>query len=262
VNSGLAVDGLTARVEGHVLLDNVSFRAPPSQITGLVGPNGAGKSTLMRSLLGLADVQGSATYNGRDLLKMPRRERSRIAALVEQSSATQERPTVKDVVSLGRLPFQPLWQSSPSSIDEKHVDMALHEVGLGHMAQRLFNTLSGGEQQRVQLARALAQDPHLLVLDEPTSSLDIHAQLLAFDVVRRRSDAGATVIMSLHDLNAALAICDHLVVLDKGKVRASGPAGEVLSPTLLAEVYGVRGTMFINPSTGRPTISFEGRISD
>src|SRR5690606_6015064 len=154
-----------------------SFAAPAGQVIGLIGPNGAGKSTLLAALLGLVSAQGTIRFEDADLPSMPRRDRARLAAMVEQSASTEERLTVRDVVALGRIPFEPAWQAEPGPGDAAVIEAALKETGMTAFATRLFHTLSGGEQQRVHLARALAQEPRLLLLDEPTSHLDIAGQL-------------------------------------------------------------------------------------
>lgn len=214
-------------------------------MTALIGPNGAGKSTLLTALIGLRRLSaGSVTFGGHDLVAMPAAERAKLCAYVEQSAATPERLTVRDVVGLGRIPFQSTWQTSLTGDDGALVAAALDALSMSGFAQRLYHTLSGGEQQRVQMARALAQEPKLLLLDEPTSHLDIEAQLLALDVLRDRARAGCTVLLAMHDLNLAARFCDHLVVLKGGHVVAEGAPSDVLTPERLLDVYGVHATIF------------------
>jgi iron complex transport system ATP-binding protein len=261
--SGLIVSDLGVTLGGKAVVDAVSLVAEPGQVTGLIGPNGAGKSSLMRAMLGLTPVgSGKVTFDGTDLLAMPNRLRAQRAAFVEQSGSTEARLTAHDVVMLGRIPFQSVWQSAPSAQDLQVVDMALAAVDMGPLAGRLFHTLSGGEQQRVLIGRALAQEPRLLVLDEPTSHLDVHAQLATLDLLRRRARAGATVVLALHDLNLAAAYCDALVVLSHGRVVGAGAPGDVLTPALLRTVYGVDATLLRHPGTGRPVIAYDLPNSD
>jgi iron complex transport system ATP-binding protein len=158
---------------------------------------------------------------------------------------------------LGRIPFQSIWQTVPSAEDENAVAAALEAVGMSSLAERSYGTLSGGEQQRMQLARALAQQPRLLVLDEPTNHLDIHAQLTTLALLQALARAGATVLLSLHDLNLAAAFCDSLVVLHSGRVVAQGQPKAVLTPALLRDVYEVQASVLPHPLTGRPLLAFD-----
>ena len=158
---------------------------------------------------------------------------------------------------LGRIPFQSVWQSEPSTTDGLAIDAALASVGMAGFAGRHYHTLSGGEQQRLQVARALAQEPQLLVLDEPTNHLDVHAQLSILGLLRRRAQAGATVLLALHDLNLAAAFCDDLVVLHGGKLVTQGTPEAVLTPALLRDVYGVKASLLRHPGTGRPLIAYD-----
>jgi iron complex transport system ATP-binding protein len=220
------VEGVSVMVGTRAILDSAGFTAPPGKVTGLVGPNGSGKSTLIATLIGLRQrSDGSIRFGGADLPGMPPADRARRVAYVEQFASTTERLTVRDVVALGRLPFQPDWRAEHSPRDNAIVAAAIAELGLTEFGTRLYFTLSGGEQQRVQVARALAQQPQLLLLDEPTSHLDIAAQLTVMDVLTRKAAAGATVLVALHDLNLAARYCDHLVVLSNGRVdgRAHPP---------------------------------------
>lgn len=258
MSAGLVVSGATVRVGVSTILDGVSFGARSGALTGLIGPNGAGKSTLMRAALGLVSLDaGSIAFDGTDLPGMPRRARARLSAFVEQSGATEVHLTAREVVLLGRTPFQSIWQSAPSPADDQAVDEALTAVEMTDLGARLYHTLSGGEQQRLQIARALAQQPRLLILDEPTNHLDVHAQLAILSLLRRRARAGATVLLALHDLNLAAAFCDTLVVLHKGRQVAEGTADDVLTPALLRSVYDVDGTLLRHPSTGRPMIAYD-----
>lgn len=256
--SGLTVSGLGVVLGGKIILSDIALTAPPGTVTGLIGPNGAGKSTLMRAMLGLTSLTaGTVTFDSTDLLTMPGRTRAQLAAFVEQSGSTDARLTAREVVMLGRIPFQSVWQSTPSPADIAETDAALLAVDMTTFADRLFHTLSGGEQQRILIARALAQQPRLLILDEPTSHLDVHAQLTTLDLLRRRAQAGATVVLALHDLNLAAAFCDSLVVLHDGKQAAEGTAEQVLTPALLRRVYGVDATLLKHPATGRPLIAYD-----
>lgn len=258
MSTGLNVSGMSVRVGGKLLLDGVDLVAAQGEVTGLIGPNGAGKSTLMRAMLGLVACDGGqARFNGADLLTMPGRVRAQLAAFVEQSGGTDARLTARDVVLLGRIPFQSLWQARPSMEDDRVVAEALDAVAMQDFSGRLYHTLSGGEQQRIQIARALAQQPQLLVLDEPTSHLDIHAQLAMLALLRRLAGQGATILVALHDLNLAAGFCDRLVVLHEARLVAAGRPETVLTPALLREIYQVEAQVLPHPRTGRPMLAYE-----
>jgi iron complex transport system ATP-binding protein len=256
----LVVADLAVSRSGRPILSDVGFTAPAGSITGLIGPNGAGKSTLLSALLGLVPVSGTARFQAADLLVMPRRDRARLAALVEQSASTEERLSVRDVVALGRIPFEAAWQSGPSPEDDAIITNALADTEMAAFAARRFDTLSGGEQQRVHLARAFAQQPRLLLLDEPTSHLDIRAQLQLLALLRAKADAGMTILVALHDLNLAVRFCDHMVVLADGKTAAEGTPSGILTPALLETVYGVRARLVPDAGSAQPFIVYDEAV--
>ncbi|WP_020016899.1 ATP-binding cassette domain-containing protein [Promicromonospora sukumoe] len=257
-------------IGSRAILDDVGVLAPGGAVTGLLGPNGSGKSTLLRVLAGAqqagrAGSGGAAPssasgpsleFDGADLAALPRRERARVLALVEQDATTDLPLTVLDAVLLGRIPHRSLL-AGDSDADRAAAHAALDAAGAKELADREVGTLSGGERQRVHMARALAQASRLLLLDEPTNHLDISAQLHAMRVLRDLAADGVTVVAALHDLNLAASTCDHLVLLDHGRVVAAGPVAEVLVPEVLEPVYGVRVDVLRHPRTGRPVLSFE-----
>lgn len=256
--SGLVVEGLTVRAGERTILSGIGCTAPAGEITALIGPNGAGKSTLIAAILGQrAAVAGEVRFAGTDLARRPAAERARIAAHVEQAATTTERLSVRDVVALGRIPFQTGWRVPADPAEDAIIERALDELAVTPLATRLYHTLSGGEQQRVQIARAIAQRPRLLLLDEPTSHLDVHAQLLVLDRLRRLADSGCTVLLALHDLNLAARFADRLVVLGGGKVAAEGAPSEVLDAQLLRRVYGVEARVLVLPDTAYPVVIFD-----
>jgi iron complex transport system ATP-binding protein len=237
---------------GRVVVDGVDCTIPEASVSALVGPNGAGKSTLLRTLAAVHRPDaGSVTFTEADLFALPRRERAKLVAFVEQDTSTETAMTVASVVGLGRLPHEGLWGGST-----REVDFALERAGVAAFADREFATLSGGERQRVLLARALAQEPSLLLLDEPTNHLDIGAQLAVLTLLRSLAADGMTVLAALHDLGLAATYSDHVIVLRDGRVVAAGPTAETLTPELLREVYGVEATVLTNPETGRNVLAF------
>ncbi|TRW45251.1 ABC transporter ATP-binding protein [Georgenia yuyongxinii] len=238
--SALDVAALTYAAGPVTILDGVDATVPAGAVCAVVGPNGAGKSTLLRLLVGaLAPAAGTLLLSGEDLTRLNRRERARRLALVEQDAASDVAQDVLDIVLLGRTPHRPRW-GGDSATDLQVARRAMARAGAGATAGRDFATLSGGERQRVHLARALAQEPQVLLLDEPTNHLDVAAQLAVLGLARELADDGVTVLAALHDLNHALRSCDHVLVLDAGRVVAAGHPREVLTAELVSAVYGVR----------------------
>ncbi len=256
MSGDLLVQDVTWTVDNRRILNGLTCRAPAGSLTGLLGPNGAGKSTLLRVVSGvLGPDRGQVRLDGLDLLAMPRRERARRVALVEQEAVSFVPLSAREAVLVGRTPHGSRW-GGVSPADRAAVADAIAEAGVDDLADRLLGTLSGGERQRVHLARALAQEPGLLLLDEPTNHLDVHAQLDVLDVVGRLTARGVTAVAALHDLNIAAAACDHVVLLDGGRVVAEGGVSDVLRPEVLEPVYRVRCDVLTHPTTGRPVLTF------
>ncbi|MEV7972966.1 putative F420-0 ABC transporter ATP-binding protein [Cellulomonas sp. NPDC089187] len=248
----LSIAGAGVRLGGRWVVDGVTATPPPGALTGLLGPNGAGKSTLLRMIAGLLTPEtGTVLIDGADVHDLPRRERARRLALLEQESSSTVPLTVREVVELGRIPYRTLWGTDTAASDA--TERALVAAGAAHLADRSWDALSGGERQRVHIARALAQEPDLLLLDEPTNHLDVAAQLSLLRFVR---DLGWTTVAALHDLNLAAAYCDHVLVLSQGVLVAAGDPRDVLTPELVARVYGVDCEVLTHPGTGRPVIAF------
>jgi iron complex transport system ATP-binding protein len=246
---------VTDDIDGTRILDGLVFEAPAARVTALLGPNGAGKSTLLRVVAGIQrPLSGSVHFEGDDLLAMRRRERARRVALVEQDATTELPLTGRAVAALGRTPHEALLGGHDPSSDAI-VTQALTDAGALPFAERELPTLSGGERQRVLLARALAQQPRLLLLDEPMNHLDIAAQLDVLGVLARLAADGVTVFAAMHDLALAASHADHVVVLSHGRVVASGPTAEALTPDLIHEVYGVRAAWTVNPLTGKALLA-------
>ncbi|GGT58427.1 ABC transporter ATP-binding protein [Streptomyces kurssanovii] len=248
------IDALTVEVAGARLVREVTLRAGSGQVVGLVGPNGSGKSTLLRCVYrALRPSAGTVRLGGEDLHSLSAREGARRLAALPQEVVAEFDFTVHEVVAMGRLPHQ---RSVARTTDEdrKACEAALVRVGSGHLSDRGFLTLSGGEKQRVLIARALAQQPSVLVLDEPTNHLDIAQQLEVLALVR---GSGLTVLTALHDLNLAALHCDLLYVIDSGRIVASGAPHDVLTPELLAEVFGVRAHRVPHPESGAVQLLFD-----
>ncbi|MFE7795627.1 ABC transporter ATP-binding protein [Streptomyces sp. NPDC057460] len=248
------IDALTVEIVGARLVEEVTLGVGAGQFVGLVGPNGSGKSTVLRCVYrALRPTAGTVRFGGEDVCAMSARESARRLAALPQEAVTEFDFTVAEVVAMGRLPHQrPVTRTTDE--DRQTCESALTRVGAGHLADRGFLTLSGGEKQRVLIARALAQQPRVLVLDEPTNHLDIAQQLEVLALVR---DSGLTVLTALHDLNLAALHCDLLHVIESGRIVASGAPHDVLTPELLAEVFGVRAHRVPHPETGAVQLLFD-----
>ncbi|WP_406150805.1 ABC transporter ATP-binding protein [Streptomyces sp. NBC_01012] len=248
------IDTLTVELAGARLVEDVTLRAGSGQLVGLVGPNGSGKSTLLRCVYrALSPSAGTVRIDGEDLRSMTARESARRIAALPQEVVPEFDFTVAEIVAMGRLPHQgPVARTTDE--DRRMCEAALKGVGAAHLADRGFLTLSGGEKQRVLIARAFAQQPQVLVLDEPTNHLDIAQQLEVLSLVR---GSGLTVLTALHDLNLAALHCDALHVIDGGRIVASGAPHDVLTPELLAEVFCVRAHRVPHPETGAVQLLFD-----
>ncbi|MFV0320052.1 MAG: ABC transporter ATP-binding protein [Microbacterium sp.] len=259
--TGLVCRGVRVARSGKSVLHDVDLLAPPGAITAILGPNGAGKSTLLHALAGgVPSTMTELSLDGEDLLRMPRRERARRLALVEQEPGPLEGLRARDVVALGRIPHEGAWRQADGNADAV-VEHSLQAVDGTALAARRYATLSGGEKQRVQLARALAQEPRMLLLDEPTNHLDVRAQLAALAVVRARAAGGATVVAALHDLSLAMSAADHVVVMAQGRVVAAGGPAQVLTPALIRDVWQVHADILTNPTTGRAVVALAEAFS-
>lgn len=251
--SRLRLADVAVRLGGADVLDGVELECRAGELVGLVGPNGSGKSTLLRTVYRMARPwAGRVTIDGDDAWALPSREVARRAAAVVQERPSEFDFTVGEVVALGRLPHKGSFDRD-NGADRAVVEAALVRVGLAALAGRTFATLSGGEKQRALVARALAQQSRLLLLDEPTNHLDVRHQLEVLDLV---SGLGVTTLAALHDLNLAATYCDRVYVLDAGRVVASGPPRDVLTPEMVGAVFGVRAERFDHPITGRPQLAF------
>ncbi|MDN7024425.1 ABC transporter ATP-binding protein [Methanoculleus sp. FWC-SCC1] len=237
------------------VLDGVSMTCAEGELVGVVGPNGCGKTTLMRCMAGyLVPDAGSIAYNGRPLRDLPPRECARIRAVVEQQLVTPFDFSVYEYVMLGRTPYLGRFGSETTE-DHRYVEDALGLTGSSPFRDRLIGTLSGGELQRVMIARALAQRPGILLLDEPTSHLDVRYRLEIMHLLRDLGGERAVVAV-LHDINDAYAFCDRVLLLRQAKAVAFGPPAEVLTAGALSDVFGVVAHPLEHPGTPAPVLSF------
>ncbi|SBW12979.1 Hemin import ATP-binding protein HmuV [uncultured Alphaproteobacteria bacterium] len=237
--SGYAIRGLTVTRGDRAVLDRLDLDLSGPGVVGLIGPNGAGKTTLLKALLGfLPATAGEVAFDGRRLADWNRAALACRVGYLAQGAPCAWPMAVADVVDLGRTPHRRA-HGARRAADAAAVAAAMAATGVSHLAARSALDLSGGERVRVMLARALAGEPEMLLADEPVAGLDPHYQLQVMEVLRRLADAGRAVVVVLHDLTLAARFCDRVVVLDSGRVAADGRSEEVLTPDVLAEVFGV-----------------------
>ncbi|WP_186767863.1 ABC transporter ATP-binding protein [Enterobacter roggenkampii] len=247
----VVVDKLSVTLQARRVLSDISFMAQRSQTVGLLGPNGSGKSTLIRAMAGVQPcTYAGITMGGKQTNTLSQRQFSRKLAFVPQHAEAEAEMSVLDIVRLGRTPhrraFTPWHQA-----DEDAVQQALSMMKLNALAHRAWQRLSGGERQRCQIARALTQQPDILLLDEPINHLDIQFQL---ELMRLVTALPVTVIVALHDLNLAANYCQHLVVLNEGRVVASGEPAAVLTPELIQSTWQVDASIY---RTDRGTMNIQ-----
>ena len=238
---------------GIKVLNNVSIDIRFGTFTGILGPNGAGKTTLLKQILNLLPVEKkSILIRGTDIKSYSRKEIAKIEAYVPQSAKIDFKFTVEQVVLMGRTPFLGRFDRE-SSKDLEIAQWAMKETGVLEFRDKFITQLSGGELQRVVIARALTQEPIILALDEPTSHLDIHHQINILSILRTLAKRkGLTILAVLHDVNHALEYCDNLFLLDKGKIINSGSPEKVISPKVMKTVYNLNVKITKNPFTGKP----------
>lgn len=239
MSSGISVEHLSAgHRPGVDVLHDVSLTAPRGRITALLGPNGAGKSTLLKTMVGLLPVRGGISLDGASLASLSPAERAKHLAYVPQRTLLTARLQVRSVVGLGRFAHVgPL--AGLSSADREAVEHAMGEADVAHLAERIFTELSGGEQQRVLLARALATGARTLLLDEPTSSLDVRHMLALHIALRDLAARDWCILIVLHGLGEARMLADDAVLLKEGRVYAAGAVDTVVHPDPIRDVYGV-----------------------
>ncbi|MFD3653532.1 ABC transporter ATP-binding protein [Streptomyces sp. NPDC058620] len=249
----VSVDGVSFGYPGRTVLADIRLRVAPGESVALVGLNGCGKSTLLRLVAGLLrPSSGRVLLDGEDVARLSRRATARRVALLHQSSPSVPGMTVRQLVRQGRYAAR-----GPLGMLREGADgvcaRALADVGVSDWSDRMVDSLSGGERQRVRLAMSLAQDTNVLLLDEPTTYLDLRHQLEVLQtVVRLREERSLTVVMVLHDLGHAARFADRIVALRGGRVAADGPPGRIVTPGLLAEVLGVAGRVGTDPVGGWP----------
>lgn len=252
--SRLHAEKIELRYADRTIVDELSLEIPDGGFTVVVGPNGCGKSTLLRALgRMLAPRSGRVLLDGNDIRSYRTKEVARRIALLPQSPLSPGAITVADLVARGRYPYQSmLRQWSPE--DERVVAEALAEVGMRNAANQLVDELSGGQRQRVWIAMTLAQRTPVLLLDEPTTFLDIAHQIEVLDLCSQLHQSGRTLVAVLHDLNLAARYATHVVAMRSGKIVMQGSASDVFTPELLREVFDLEALVLEDPETGRPLV--------
>ncbi|WP_327350961.1 ABC transporter ATP-binding protein [Streptomyces sp. NBC_01304] len=258
----LSTHGLDLRYGDRVVVGGLDLVLPGGKVTAIVGPNACGKSTLLRGLTRLlAPAGGTVALDGTDIHRLSARSLARRMGLLPQQPVTPEAITVEALVRLGRYPHQRLL-SPWSATDQAAVEAALARTGTAALREQPVDQLSGGQRQRAWIALALAQDTDLLLLDEPTTFLDLRHQLDVLDLVAElHSEAGRTVVMVLHDLGQAARYADHLVVLKDGELAAAGAPQDVLDAALVKSVFDVDCRVIPDPETGTPLVVPKSRTA-
>ncbi|WP_223691119.1 ABC transporter ATP-binding protein [Leifsonia poae] len=256
----LAARALTLAYEGRAVVDGLDLDIPSGRVTAIVGPNACGKSTLLRGLSRLlAPASGTVLLDGADIHSLPTKEVATRLGLLPQTPTAPDGITVADLVGRGRYPHQG-WFRRWAPADDEAVAEAMTSTGVDDLADRAIDELSGGQRQRVWIAMALAQQTGILLLDEPTTFLDISHQIDVLDLLLDlNATRGTTVVMVLHDLNLAARYADHLIAMREGAVVAAGDPGTVVTAELVRDVFGVDSVIVPDPVSATPLVVPIGR---
>ncbi len=245
MQSVLQVQDVDIAINKKIIIHDLSLAIPEGKITAIIGPNGCGKSTTLKAIARILPcARGSISFKGRDIKSLSHREFARCLAILTQSPVAPTDLTVQDLVEMGRFPHRSFWGRG-SRDDAQHVAWALQQTNMTEMSHRLLHTLSGGERQRAWIAMALAQRPQVLLLDEPTTYLDICHQLEVMQLLDKlNKELGLTVVMVIHDLNHAIQYADYVAVIKAGRLVTSGAPQEIVTANLLADVFCVQADEF------------------
>ncbi|MNK25459.1 Hemin import ATP-binding protein HmuV [compost metagenome] len=252
----IELKGVTKRIGLKTVLRNLNLKIEQGQFLGIIGPNGSGKTTLLHTISGVEEIEaGEVDIDGRSVGSYKRRELARKLAVLQQDGIPNIAYPVEDVIEMGRFPFLD-WLGRDHSPDASQVlDRIMTKLDLNSLAGRPVDELSGGQRQRVALGKVMAQQPRVLLLDEPTTYLDIRYQLQFMELVSEwQKDEDLTVVAVMHDLNLASMYCDRLIVLQEGSIAAEGTPQDILTPETLRRVFEVQSALAEHPDLGVPQI--------
>ncbi len=253
----LQVEDLSFSYHEKKIIEDINLNVAQGEFVGIIGPNGSGKSTILKNLYrALKPDSGVAFLDGEDLYKMKVKKAATTIGVVGQENFIPFDFKVEEIVAMGRSPHKGLFDTD-TKVDKEIIANALKQIGMEDMAKRNYLQLSGGEKQRVLIARVLAQQTNFLLLDEPTNHLDIYYQLQIFDLVK---GLGVTVLSAIHDLNIAALYCDRVYVLKEGEVYKSGTPIEIFTPEIIFQVYGINTDIRIHPITNKVSITYLPKI--
>lgn len=254
----IGVENVAFSIQGKQIISEIDLETHSGEFVGIIGPNGSGKSTLLKNIYRVHQPDcGKITMNHEEILKLSMKETAKNMAVVSQESSSSFDFSVREIVLMGRAPHKKMLETDNAG-DGQIADEALEKVGMSEYEHRSIATLSGGEKQRVMVARALAQQAKVLVLDEPTNHLDVHHQLQLMDLIK---NLGITTVTVLHDLNIAARYCDRIYIMNHGQIAASGTPEEVFTEEILREVFRVHTSIITHPKTGKIHITFLSSIS-
>ncbi|KRC48778.1 MULTISPECIES: ABC transporter ATP-binding protein [unclassified Nocardioides] len=260
MSTSIAAEGISLGYKGHPVIEGLDLELPAGKVTAIVGPNACGKSTLLRGLARLHPLSaGTVRIDGRDAAALSRRQLARVLGVLPQSSVAPDGVRVAELVGRGRFPHQG-WFGRHTSQDDEVVLRSLEATGVADLADRRLEELSGGQRQRVWIAMVLAQETDAVLLDEPTTYLDVTHQLELLDLLSDLNEQrGTTVVMVLHELNHAARYADHMVVMAGGRIAGQGAPGEVLTAASVREAFGLDAEVIPDPVTGGPLVVPRGR---